>query len=250
MSPDCLFVWGDCCSGSVEFKIKKKKKKNVRCLILYYYIQVTLCGLNYPNIRTSGYFCFFFFPLITNTFIWAVLLALQIISLFSLVFSFRCREQRWLWQLLSVEKKKWVTFLIHNATSCGCTALWSIFWYCQRRDWYLVLFYDGFLPVWLLMQNGESVMQLFDSDVLTLDPDVYHMYFRLLDIYLLPYNTVEILWCDKMSFCIHLAIHIHSDRKYNTWIITLRVRWVSRGRDMLYGQNSNINCSERVHRSV
>lgn len=149
-------------------------------------------------------------------------------------------------------EKKWVTFLIHNATSCGCTALWSIFWYCQRRDWYLVLFYDGFLPVWLLMQNGESVMQLFDSDVLTLDPDVSHMYFRLLDIYLLSYNTVvvlAILWCDTMSFCIHLAIHIHSDRK-NTWIITLSVRWVSRGREMLYGQNSNINCSERVHRSV
>lgn len=34
--------------------------------------------------------------------------------------------------------------LIHNAKSCGCMAFWSIFWYCQRRDWYLVLFFDGF----------------------------------------------------------------------------------------------------------
>lgn len=58
--------------------------------------------------------------------------------------------------VVSWEKER-VTSLIHNTTSCGCTAFWSIFWYCQWRDWYLVLFYDGFLPVRLLMQNGEPV---------------------------------------------------------------------------------------------
>lgn len=68
------------------------------------------------------------------------------------------------------------------------------------------------------MQNVPPVMQLFDSDVLTLDPDVYHTYFGLLDIYLLSYNSVsklEILKCNMMLYCIRLASLIQRDSVYS-----------------------------------
>lgn len=68
--------------------------------------------------------------------------------------------------VVSWEKKRAASF-IHNTTSCGCTAFWSIFWYCQWRDCYLVLFYDRFLPVWLLMQNGESLILMCWQWILT-----------------------------------------------------------------------------------
>ncbi len=104
--------------------------------------------------------------------------------------------------VVSWEKRERVTSFIHNTTSCGCTAFWSIFWYCQWRDWYLVLFYDRFLPV-----TVDAKWWVFDSDVLTVDSDVYHSYFRLLDIYLLSYNAVVVLqiWSDIMLFCPCLA---------------------------------------------
>lgn len=56
-------------------------------------------------------------------------------------------------------------------------------------------------------------MQLFDSDMLTLDPDVYHTYFGLLDIYLLSYNSVsrlQILKCNMMLYCMFGQPHPES----------------------------------------
>lgn len=47
--------------------------------------------------------------------------------------------------VVRVEKER-VTSFIHNATSCGCIAFWSIFSHCQGGDSYLVFLYTDFSP--------------------------------------------------------------------------------------------------------
>lgn len=49
-------------------------------------------------------------------------------------------------------EKETVTSLIHNATSRGSSAFWSIFWYCYCKDWYLALLRDGLVS----MQNVKT----------------------------------------------------------------------------------------------